>query len=160
MPRDNTKLLERLDEVARVLAPGFDPDDAVREHSRTIMRRELMTSMTSAGTMSGVLEMKEFVEQLPARLNRIADQVASGEFTVNVESFDEERLLGGLHRVANRVAAGVVIAALVLGTSMLARIDGVPTLFGYPALATIFFLVAAALAVALALTAPFRDPRA
>jgi ubiquinone biosynthesis protein len=46
--------------------------------------------------------------------------------------------------VANRIALGLVLAALILGAAMLMRVPSRFTLFGYPGLAMVLFLAAVA----------------
>lgn len=55
---------------------------------------------------------------------------------VKVHAFDEAELLRGIQKVANRVAMGLVIAALVLGAAILSRT--------WPTVALAFFLAAGA----------------
>lgn len=143
------KALLNLDEIARLLDPGFEPDDAVRRRAAELASRQVWRSLSPSNAFSAVLDVKEFVEKLPARINRIADAIASGELTVNVESFDEERIIDGLHRMANRVATGVILAALILGAALLMQVETESTVLGYPTIAMVFFLVAAVLSLGL-----------
>lgn len=57
-----------------------------------------------------------------------------------------------MHRVANRIAMGVVIAALILGAAMLMQVQTETTILGYPALAMVFFLIAAVAGLGLVLS--------
>ena len=43
----------------------------------------------------------------------------------------------GIQKLANRVTAGLVIAALIIGAAMLMRIDTEAKLFGYPGVAIV-----------------------
>ncbi len=45
--------------------------------------------------------------------------------------------------MANRIALGVVLAALIVGAAMLMRVPTAFTILGYPGLAMLLFLVAA-----------------
>ena len=83
-------------------------------------------SMSPASVMAGLMEAKEFVEALPGRVNRAMDAVASGRFEMRVKVFDETEFLRGLHKLANVIAAGLVLAALMIGAALLARpgVDG------------------------------------
>jgi hypothetical protein len=50
----------------------------------------------------------------------------------------------GFQKIANRIVAGIVLAATIIGASILMHVQTPKfTLFGYPGLAIIFFLVAA-----------------
>ena len=46
--------------------------------------------------------------------------------------------------MANRIALGLVLAALVVGAAMLMRVETAFTILGYPGLAMLLFLAAAA----------------
>ena len=67
-----------------------------------------------------------------------------------------DRFTGAL---ANRITAGVILASLILGASLLMRIQTRFTLFGYPALAIICFLAAAAGGIWLLFSIFFQDEK-
>jgi predicted unusual protein kinase regulating ubiquinone biosynthesis (AarF/ABC1/UbiB family) len=135
------KALLNLDEVARRLDPGFVPADAVRAYAAGLLRRRLLP--TPSRVLAATMEAKEFAEELPGRVNKVMDALAQGQFTLNVQGVDEAEILRGIHRLANRLACAVVLAALVLGAAMMMRIDTPARLFGYPAVAIVCFLLAA-----------------
>lgn len=137
------KALMNLDEVARTLDPGFDPNEAVARHAADILTGQMWESLSPSNMLQALIATKDLVEQMPSRLNAIMGRLAEGEFTVNVESIDEDHLIAGLYQVANRIATGLVLAALIIGAAMLMGVESETTLFGYPMLPTIFFLVAA-----------------
>ena len=113
------KAMLNLDQVARTLDPTFEPQQALERHTTQIMRAGMSTSPTTM--LSGLLEVKQFVEALPGRVNRAVDAVADGRFELRVKVFDETEFLRGLHKLANVIAAGLVLAALMIGAALLAR---------------------------------------
>ena len=135
------KALLHLDEVARTLDPDFQPVDALREHTMALVRSGMRPSLQ--GAMASMLDTKELVEHMPGRLNRLMEALSEGQLRVHVDAFDETEFLQGLHRMANRVATGVVVAALVIGAALLAQVDSSSTILGYPSVAFVFFLLAA-----------------
>ena len=143
------KALLNLDQVARVLDPDFNPDEAMRRHALAVLRSRLTRATSQGNVFSTLLDAKEFVEKLPGRVNRLMDSVAAGDFTVKVDAIDERELMRGVQKLANRVTMGLVIAALVIGAAMLMRIETQSKLFGYPSLAIVCFLGAALAAFAL-----------
>ena len=50
----------------------------------------------------------------------------------------------GFQKIANRIASGIILAALIIGASLLMRVETPFQLFGYPGLAILCFLAAAA----------------
>src|SRR5690606_13912629 len=90
-----------------------------------------------------LLETNQFVQRLPGRLNRVFDAVEQREFEVKIRLANDSLLLDGLQKIANRIATGAVLAALIVAAAMLMRIETSYRLLGYPALAIILFLAAA-----------------
>jgi ubiquinone biosynthesis protein len=88
------------------------------------------------------LEMNDFVQELPTRLNRALDLLANDRLRLKVDAFDEVHLMEGLQKIANRITLGLVMAALVVGAAMLMRVETGFTLFEYPGLAMILFIAA------------------
>jgi ubiquinone biosynthesis protein len=137
------KTLMQLDEVGKILDPEFDPNAAVRRNVAEIMTRRM--KHTTQGSFFGtMLEAKDFLAGLPMRLNKILDAVANREIEVNVKAVDANLMLEGLQKIANRITSGVILAALIIGASLLMRVETSFVLFGYPGIAIICFLGAAA----------------
>ncbi len=116
------KTLLNLDQVALTLAPDFEPREALQRHLTRLMKSSM--NQTPASMMSSLLEAKEFVEELPGRVNRAFDAIGRGNFELRVNAFDEDEFLRGLHKLANVLAAAVVLAAMILASALLARPSG------------------------------------
>lgn len=137
------KTLLNLDAVGRTLAPDFDPNAAIRRHAGELTTERMRRDLSAGSVMSSMLETAEFVKELPGRVNRILDRVASNDLEIKVDSLDEGTLIEGFQKVANRITAGLVLAALIVGAALLMRVETEFTLFGYPGLAILCFLLAA-----------------
>lgn len=154
------KTLLNLDRVVFTLDPGFEPTAIIRQRAMEILQRNLMQSIAPNNLIGGVVEIKEFVEKLPGRVNKILDTIGNNEFKVDVNAIDERIVLEGLQKVANRISLGLILAALIVGASMLMRVDTPFRILGYPGFAMIFFLLAAIAGVALVATIVLTDVKA
>lgn len=143
------RTLLSLDQVAGALRPGFDGDAAIRRHASSILTESMTQQLTPSMMLRSALEAKELVEQLPPRLNAILADLAGGRFRLSVDTIDEDRLHRTIRNSANRLTAGLVVAALVIGAAMLLRVETQTTILGYPAVGMVLFLFAAALGVGL-----------
>jgi ubiquinone biosynthesis protein len=135
------KALLNLDMVARILDPQVVPVEIVQSRALELARGGMTPSLS--GVLNAAMEARGFAEQLPGRVNRAMDALAGGRFELRVNAFDETAFLQGLHRMANRVAVGVVLASLIIGAALLSRVKTDVTILGYPAIALILFLIAA-----------------
>ncbi len=138
------KTLLQLDEVGRILDPEFDPNASIRRNAIGLMTRRMKHDMTQGSVLSTLLEAKDFVSHLPSRLNRLMDGALSGELEVKVRAVDAKIVLDGMQKIANRITAGIILAALIIGAALLMRVPTQFQLFGYPGLAILCFLAAAA----------------
>ncbi len=154
------KALLNLDRSVFVLDPQFDPNAVIRERAAEILQRNLLKSIAPGNLLSEAVEIKEFVERLPARVNRILDAVGNNEVKFKVDAIDEKVVLEGLQKVANRITLGLVLAALIVGAAMLMRVDTAFRIFGYPGFPMIFFLIAAIGGIALVVSIVRYDVKA
>jgi predicted unusual protein kinase regulating ubiquinone biosynthesis (AarF/ABC1/UbiB family) len=137
------KTLLNLDEIGRLLDPDFDVNASMRRNATMLMRRQMFKSMTPANVFASALDVREFAERLPSRVNRILDSLAANDLRLKIEVIDHGSIIDGFQKVANRIALGVVLAALIVGAAMLMRVPTSFTILGYPGLAMVLFLVAA-----------------
>ena len=154
------KTLLNLDLIGHILAPHFDPNAAIRRHAAEITQQQIGRDMSIGSLFSTAVEFKNFVQQLPSRVNRILDHLADNEFQVRVDAIDEARLMEGMQKVANRIALGLVLAALIVGAALLMDVQTSFQIFGYPGLAILLFLAAAAGGLALAVVILANDIKA
>ncbi len=151
------RALLQLDETARGLDDDLDPNAVVRQHSASIMRRHMLKKLSPANVFASALEMQDFVQHLPGRLNTVLDHLASNQVQIKVNAFDETRLMDNLQKIANRIALGLVLAALIIGAAMMMQVNTRFRIFGYPGLAMILFVLAAACGFILILTVFVND---
>jgi predicted unusual protein kinase regulating ubiquinone biosynthesis (AarF/ABC1/UbiB family) len=154
------KTLLHLDEVGRVLDPSFDPHAAVRRRAAALTRDKVLKSLSPGNVLQTAMELKEFVQRLPQRVNRILDLAAANALEVKVDALDEAQLMAGFQKVANRIATGLVLAALIVGAALMMQIETSFRILGYPGLAILGFLAAAGGGVVLVLSIILHDRRA
>ena len=138
------KTLLNLDQVGRTLSPDFDVNRALRDEAARLMQERMRQSMSESNIFTAAIEAREFIEQLPGRVNKMLDAVTSNQVRLNVELIDEGAIITGLQKVANRITLGLLLASLIVGAAMLMQVETRFRIFGYPGFAMVFFLAAAA----------------
>jgi predicted unusual protein kinase regulating ubiquinone biosynthesis (AarF/ABC1/UbiB family) len=135
-----SKTLLNLDLVGQTLDPKFNPNASIRRNAEKILQQRVWKAFTPTNLFGSLLEMKYLLVRLPSRLNRILDAIAHNELRVKVETIDENVIIEGLQKVANRIALGLILAALIIGAALLMRVETSFRLFGYPGFAILCFL--------------------
>lgn len=151
------KTLLHLDAVSRALDPEFDPTATVRRHADSLMRRHMLKSLRPGNVFSALLDLNEFVQQLPSRMNRLFEAVLGNELEVRLEVVDERLLMSNLQKIANRIALGLILAALIVGAALMMRVETAFTILGYPGIAMLLFLAAAACGFVLVFNILYHD---
>ncbi|PYT03850.1 MAG: ABC transporter [Acidobacteria bacterium] len=153
------KTLLNLDQVVHTLDPKFDPNFAIRNWANTIMQRRLQKTLSAGSLYGTLLELKGFAEKFPTRVNQLMDTLSMRGIKIEVDAIDERSLLASLHKIANRITIGLLLAALIVGAALMMKVDTPLKIYGYPAIAIIFFLLAAIGALVLVFNIMFRDEK-
>lgn len=154
------KTLLNLEAVSKALDPELDVKALIEDHLESVMRERLKRSLSPSRLASEAMEVQALIRDSPAKLSHILTLLAENRLQMRVTGLEESRLVENLQKIANRITAGVVIAALVLASAMLMDHDGGPQLFGYPALALVLFLLASGLGLSIVISSLLRDRKA
>ena len=136
------KTLLNLDGITKRLDPHYEPQLVIREYAERLIAQKLEQKFNPRNFYPALIDLNQLVLDLPHRLREILDETAAGRLTFGMKLTQAEEFLAGMHKIANRITAGVVIAALLVASSMMMRVPTRAQLLGYPALAIIGYLLA------------------
>lgn len=153
------KALLNLDAVCHALSPDIDAKSVVEGHLQHVMRARLRQSLSSPNLATELMELQTLAREGPRKVSDILGLLAENRVQVRVTGLEESHLMESLQKIANRIAAGVVTAALILASSMMMRIETGHTLFGYPTLALLLFMLGVGLGASIVISALFGDRR-
>jgi ubiquinone biosynthesis protein len=137
------KAVLSIEEIARMLDPEFD----LRKYARPILeeqRRERWSPKVMLGLAQDFAKTSlRGLRDLPSELTRLMRRLEHDNLTVNFQHKGLEHLEETLGTAANRVTLGVIVGALIVGSSLIVTTGAGPRLFGYPALGLIGYLISA-----------------
>ncbi len=151
------KTLLNLDLIGETLDPNFDPNAAIRRNAQKILQQRVWKALSPNHLFGVALEMKDLLARLPGRINKILNAIGQNEFKVKVETIDENIIIEGLQKIANRITLGLILAALIVGAALLMRVETTFRLFGFPGFAILCFLAATAGALILMIKMMMQD---
>lgn len=116
---------------------GLDPDfhmttEALPLLKRVVRERYRPQAMARRG-WTALRRTLAVAEQLPHDLSRLLRNARRGRVHVGIELAHLKRVGDQIDRAANRLTMALVIAALIIGSSIVMTVQGGPTLFGLPA---------------------------
>ncbi len=143
------KTLLHLDAITKKLDPDYDPQSVIRDYAEELIGQKLRQKFHPRNFYPALLDLNQLALDLPRRTREIVDMTAGGKLTLGIKLAQAEEFLAGMHKIANRITIGVVIAALLISSSLMIRV--------YPNLAVIGYVLASAVAFYLIVSTLLRD---
>ena len=137
------KTLLNLDEIGKILEPEFNPNEVIRKHANAVMQKHMLKNFSPGNIFSSLLEMNELIKRLPSRINKLLYLLSNNKLKIKIDAIDELRLTRDLQKIANRITLGAIVAAFIIGAALMMRVRTEFTIFGYPGIAMILFILAA-----------------
>ncbi|MGD9330853.1 MAG: AarF/UbiB family protein [Desulfobacterales bacterium] len=81
--------------------------------------------------------------EIPGRLLRIMQKVEDGDLTIQFAHTNLENLLNTLENITNRLTFAMIIAAMIVGSSMIITTGVRPHIMGYPAIGVVGYFISA-----------------
>jgi ubiquinone biosynthesis protein len=147
LPSDLSLLIKAfisLDGIGRALDPGFHLADEALPLLRRIERDRYKPKALLRRGSQLMRSALALAEQLPRDASRLLRNARRGRVQVGIELAHLKRVGNQIDRAANRLAMALVLAALIVGSSIVMTVRGGPELFGLPALGLLGFLCAVA----------------
>jgi len=147
LPADTVMLVKAfvsLEGMGRELDPEFDmAGEAMPMLERLVRSRYAPKAIAKRGWIA-VRDAVRLIAGLPQDLARLLRAARRGRLEVHIDVVNLQRVANQLDRAINRLVLGVVIAALIIGSSIVMTVSGGPTLLGLPFFGLLGFLGALA----------------
>jgi ubiquinone biosynthesis protein len=136
------KALVTVEGLARILWPNFDVLEALKPYVRKItLRRYNPRRIMRNGTL--VLDdFADLMTDLPGRLQAIFKKAAEGNFAIQFQHRNLEHLIDEFRKAANQLSLALILAALVVGSSLVILTMAGPKLFGYSLIGLLGYVAA------------------
>ena len=116
---------------------GLDPEFHMAQEALPVLRKVLRArykprALARRGWQT-VRSALALAEKLPHDVSRLLRKARRGQLHIGLELAHLQRVGNQLNQAANRLAMALVIAALIIGSSIVMTVQGGPTLWGLPA---------------------------
>lgn len=126
------KVCLTLEGLGRSLDPRFDMARQAEPFLRKTVARQFTPRALAARGARGLADSVALLAALPRELRQLLRSVRKRGARLQVQVEDISDFSRDLRHAANRVAGSLVIAALIVGSSIAMTVDGGPTLLGLP----------------------------
>jgi len=145
------KALITYEEVGRMLDPDYDLVTEASPFVKRLSRRKYHPKVILRDIVTVLEDLREFITPLPYELRRILDKLSRGELGFELQHRGLEKLMLQVERSANRLSFSLIIAAIIVGSSLIMRLEVGYKLLGYPLLGIMGYVFAGILGVWLVL---------
>ncbi len=135
------KALLEMEGVARALDPGFRPVEAARPFVWRLYFERWRPDLLARRLLANLGDALRLLQNLPQRLESLLNQTEKGELALQLKHEGLDPLTRAVQEGASRVTVGLIVAALIVGSSMIITTGVEPKLFGLPALGVVGYLI-------------------
>ena len=117
------KTLAQADSIARVLNPQLDPIALMEEEAIEVIALEAERRLEPNRFFAYLYTQLDPLTRLPRRVSHVLAELEQGSLKVGVVPTGLAELEHNLRSIANRIGAAIIIAALLLASSLIVRVQ-------------------------------------
>ena len=144
-----SKTLIMRDEISRLLDPEHNFSELVEPYIKKIIQDRTSLSYIMKETEKNLQGYARFVKGFPKQFHHILKKVEKGTIKFDLEHKGFESLIEEMDIVSNRISFSLIIAALIVGSSLIIQTKMSPDLFGVPLIGIFGFFIAGFLGLGL-----------
>jgi ubiquinone biosynthesis protein len=137
-----SKALMTVEGMGRNLDPSFDMAEHLRPFIESAMKARFSPRNLSAFLTENIKPYLHLARNLPKDLKEFLTRVNRNKFKIDLEHRGLDRLITELDKSVNRLSSSLIIAALIVGSSIVMQIDKGPKLIGFPLFAFMGYTIA------------------
>lgn len=137
-----SKALVTAEGLARMLYPDLRIMNEIKPFVTEIMKKRYSPVVQLRKGITTIDDFALLLEDFPEKMRSILSKASSGQFSIQFEHRNLENLIKELNRSSNRLASALVIAALIIGSSLVIQIPVGPRVLGYPLIGMVGYVLA------------------
>jgi ubiquinone biosynthesis protein len=143
------KMMMTVDGLIKQLDPDISIVEIAEPYAKEILKKRYTPDRLQQAFWDIFVDHFVTARSLPRRIDAVMNQLEEGELKIRLEHTNLRRLIGILDVVSNRIALAIIIAAIVIGSSLLVASSRESFVLGFP-LVEIGFIAALVLGFFLA----------
>lgn len=139
------KALLTIEGLGRELDPGFDFISVAKPYTFKLIKKKYSPKRYSHRMRRKVMDVSDFVGNLPRQFRTIMRKIIKDDLHMNMEVVGFERFIKEFDRSTNRVSFSMIIASIIIGSSVIIHSGKGRMVFGYPFLGLTGYVLAGVL---------------
>jgi ubiquinone biosynthesis protein len=117
------KALITIERVAVTLNPDIDFANEMRPYAVELMKQQYNPKRIASEVFDAIKDYYKLLTEFPSEINEIIYKIKEGRFKTMIEVKGFEPLMEHVDMASNRVSAAIVVAALIIGASIISQWD-------------------------------------
>lgn len=131
-----------LDNIGRQLDPTFNFMTATEPYATKLVRKRMGPQRLFEKVRKNISEFSDFFVTTPKQVERLLRKALKEELIIKMNPIGMDRLIKDIDRSSNRLAFSIVVAAIIISSSLLILSGIGGRVLGLPALGAIGFFIA------------------
>jgi ubiquinone biosynthesis protein len=145
------KALVTMEGIGRQLDPDFNMIGHLKPFMEKLVKERLTPGSLSRELLRTLQSYGALAKNLPRDLKELINRINRNKFKIHLEHRGLEKLIADLDKSSNRLSFSLLIAALIVGSSLIMQTEKGPLLFGFPILGFLGYSIAGFLGLWLAI---------
>ena len=143
------KALLTIEGIGLELDPDFNLAEIAKPYAKDIILERKSPQRLFIKFLNDLNELYNLIILIPRQLNKTLKKMEKGTFKLEFQHRGLENLISALDKAANRIAFSLILAAIIVGSSLIMQTDKGPHFMGFPVIGVLGFLIAAILGLGL-----------
>lgn len=131
-----------VESIVRGLDPDFNLVENIRPFAGSFMARQLLPSLSRKDMYKALRDLNRFFRDLPADASRVIKELKEKGLELKVRHENLENLEAHIDRASNRLSFSLIIAAIIIGSSIIMQLHIGPSVNGVPLLGAAGYIIA------------------
>ena len=142
------KALITIERVAVTLNPEIDFANEIKPYAVELMKQQYNPKRIASEVFDAIKDYYRLLTEFPSEINEIIYKIKEGKFKTMIELKGFEPVIDHMDTASNRVSAAIVVAALIIGASIISQweqtrmagvvVFGIAGIFGFWLLIKLF----------------------
>lgn len=136
------RCLVLMEGVVESLAPGISVVELAEPFSKKLVKQKLAPVNLAKTVINYLMELSAISLNLPRHVDNLVQTLEEGDFKVTIEHQNFNKFISRLNLVGNRISFSLIVAAIIVGSSLIAQRINQPSFLMRLPIAEVGFIVA------------------
>jgi ubiquinone biosynthesis protein len=143
------KSLITIEGIGLELDPDFNLAEIAKPYAKNLILERKSPQRLILKLLNDLAELYNLIILIPGQLSKTLKKMEEGVFKLEFQHRGLENLISALDRSTNRLSYSLILAAIIIGSSLIIQTDKGPHFMGFPVIGVLGFLIAAILGLGL-----------